>query len=271
MVSALGLTNDTPSGAKKTIPSSTPKGATFAGDTNFTQKKMPGSHVRRSKQTVLNPNTKATVPATTPTAPTKRHNTHDNHTYIRVQITLKGENDPPTARKRVLGDFLAVLQQKDPTACFTEELNVRKQIYDMVDFPSDFRDFYDDWLFWEHDAGYFLMPAPLGGSGRSYHGTLCLSSNQEGEMLLEQCIFTIRTIQSKGGTIRALVKELQVLRTSRNLILFGVPSNVNFAAVTKLLHDMMEVTLDNMVSFDPVCYPEDQYQRPPDSALAGCM
>lgn len=90
-------------------------------------------------------------------------------------------------------------------------------------------------------------------------------------MLLEQCIFTIRTIQSKGGTIRASVKELQVLRTSRNLILFGVPSNVNFAAVTKLLHDMMEVTLDNMVSFDPVCYPEDQYQRPPDSALAGCM
>lgn len=259
---ALGLNNETPLGTR-----TTPKGATFAGDTNFTQKKIPGSQVRRTKQTALNPYTKATIPTTTPTTPTKRYNTHDNHTYIRVQINLKGENDPPTAIKRILGDFLAVLQQKDPTACFTKELNVRKQIYDMSDFPPDFRDFYDEWSFWEHDAGYFLIPAPLGGNGRSYHGTLCLSSQRDGELLLEQCIFAIRTIQSKGGTIRASVKELQVLRTSRNLILFGVPSNVNFAAVTTLLREMMEVTLNDMVAQDPSRYPEDEYQYPPEFSV----
>ena len=266
VAAALGLANDTPSSAK-TTDSGTPKAATFAGDTNFTQKKYPGSHVRRTKQTVLNPYAKAPAPTASATAPTKRHNIHDNHTYIRVQITIKGENDPPTAIKRLLGEFLAVLQQKDPTACFTKELNVRKQIYDVEDFPPDFREFYDDWSFWEHDAGYFLMPAPLGGAGRSYHGTVCLSSTWEGEMLLERCIFAVRTIQSKGGTIRASIKELQVLRTSRNLILFGVPSNVSFSAVTNLLRDMMEVTLDSMVSHDPVRYPGDQYQSPPDFSV----
>ena len=235
--------------------------ASFAGDTNFTQKKHPGSQVRRT-QKVNNPYAKAPVATTT----RAKVNEHDYHTYIRVQITLKGENDPPSAIQKILGNFLAVLQQKDPNACFTKELNVRKQIYEVEDFPSNFREFYDEWSYWEHDAGFFL-PASPGGNGRSYHGTICLWSDWEGEKLLEQCVFSVRRIQFRGGRIKASVKELQVFRTSRNLILFGVPSNVDYAAVTNLLNDVMEVALGNMVEQDPVRYPEDQYQSPPEFSV----
>lgn len=61
----------------------------------------------------------------------------------------------------------------------------------------------------------------------------------EGERLLDQCIFSVKSLQSRGATIKASVKELQSLRTSRNIILFGVPSNVHYAAITKLMHSAM--------------------------------
>ena len=251
----------------------TPKSASFAGDTNFTQKKYPGSHVKRSQQgsrsakpPVKNPYAKASPSTSTATRTTRIHD-HEHHTYLRVQITLKGEPDPPTAIIRTLGKFLSVLQAKDQTACIARELNVRKQIYSEEDFPADFRDFYDEWSYWEHDVAYFLMSVPLGGNGRSFHGTICLSSDWEGSKLLDQCVFAIRNIQCKGATIKASVKELQVLRTTRNFILFGIPSDVKFDAVTDLLRDLMNEALTLMVEYDRVRYPEESYHWLPDFSM----
>ena len=258
---ALGLTAATPV-SKGT--NNTPKSASFAGGTNFIQKKLPGSRVRRTTKSpsdpaVVNPYAKATPALKAP----QRIREHTHHTYIRVQINLRGEMDPPSAIVKILAAFLNVLQTKDPSACFTKEMNARRQIHTVADFPPDFRDFYDDWSFWEHDVNYFTLPTPLAGNGRAFHGTMCLSSEWEGDRLLDQCVFAIRSIQSKGGTIKASVKELQLLRTSRNLILFGVPSNVHFGAVSTLLRDMMEDILPAMVESDPVRYPEEEYSWVP--------
>ena len=182
---ALGLapTNVTPRGGGGEQSISTPKAAaTFSDDTNFTQKKTPGSTVRRTKQsTITNPYAKAKVTTKTTKTRAQSDHEHDYYTYVRVQINLKGEHDPPAAIQKILGDFLAVLQQKDPNACFTKELDVRQQIYELADFPSDFREFYNSWSFWEHDVQYFLNPAPLGGNGRTYHGTVCVASDCTGE------------------------------------------------------------------------------------------
>ena len=249
-------------------PISTPRAATFSDDTNFLQKKTPGSYVRRTKQSTLtNPYAKAKVTATTTSTRMRSEREHENYTYIRVQINLKGEHDPPTAIQKILGDLLSVLQQKDPNACFTKELDVRRQIYELADFPDDFREFYDDWSFWEHDVSYFLNPAPLGGNGRTYHGTVCVASDWTGERLMEQCVFAIRSIKSKGNTLRASLKELQSLRTSRNIILLGVPSNVDFEAVNNLLKEVLAVGLDNMLAADPMRYPEDIYQATPEFSV----
>lgn len=271
MEDALGLTaNDgTASGeGGKDQGTATPRGATFSEDTNFLQKKTPGSYVRRTKQsTITNPYAKAKVTATTTSTRAQSEREHKYYTYVRVQVNLKGEHDPPAAIQKIIGDFLSVLQQKDPNACLTKELDVRKQIYELADFPDDFREFYDSWSFWEHDVPYFLNPAPLGGNGRTYHGTVCVASDWTGERLMEQCVFAIRSIKSKGNTLRASVKELQSLRTSRNIILLGVPSNVDFEAVNNLLKEVLAVTLDNMVNSDPMRYPEEVYQTPPEFSV----
>lgn len=112
---ALGLSANqtTPKGGSALGSSTTPK-TSFAEDTNFIQKKGPGSCICRSKSPVTNPYAKATVTA----SPAKSNHEHDYHTYIRVQINLKRENDVPTAIQKILGNFLSVLQQKDPNACF---------------------------------------------------------------------------------------------------------------------------------------------------------
>ena len=270
MEGALGLsaTSDTPRGGRGGRHDNTPRSATFSDDTNFIQKKAPGSNVRRTKQsTITNPYAKARVTAGPTRTPKQSDHEHENYTYIRVQINLKGEHDPPTAIQKILGDLLTVLQQKDPNACFTKELDVRKQIYELADFPGDFREFYDSWSYWEHDVAYFLNPAPLGGNGRTYHGTVCVASDWTGERLMEQCVFAIRSIKSKGNTLRASLKELQSLRTSRNIILLGVPSNVDFSAVNVLLQQMLEVTLDNMSISDPLRFPEEEYQTPPEFSV----
>ena len=268
----LGITEDNTQGA-----GSTPKSASFAGGTNFTQKKYPGSHVRRIKDgkstsmqkssNVINPYAKAKPK--TQAKPTQPHiNDHDNHTYIQVQITLKGEPDVPSALTRTLATLLGILQAKDPTACLTKELNVRKQIYSEGDFPLDFREFYDDWSYWDHDVNYLLLAVPPGGNGRTFHGTVCLSTSWEPQRLLDQCVFTIRNLQVKGATIRVSIKELQALRTARNIVLFGVPSDVNYEAVTSLLREMMEEALVLMVDHNPTRYPEEDYHWLPEFGLA---
>ena len=243
---------------------STPRGATFALGTTFPQKKMPGSSAKRVSKTVTNPYAKAV-----PTRPTPIKSTsHDFHTYIRVQINVRGEENTPAAITRVLSALLAVVQTKDPTACFTKELNVRQQIYSEADFPPDFKDFYDSWSHWEHDAGYFLLPAPLSGNGRAYHGTVCLSSSWDGKVLLEQCVFSIRNISSRGATVKVFIKDLQVMRSSRNFILFGVPSNVSYKGVEDLLEQAMYDILPMMVEEDPKRYPPEEFDFVPDFKLS---
>ena len=71
----------------------TPKSASFAVGTSFTQKKLS-----RAKNPA-NPYLKAVAPSTAPQTKIRRHTFH---TYIRV-----------------LGAFLTCLQTKDPLACFT--------------------------------------------------------------------------------------------------------------------------------------------------------
>lgn len=89
----------------------TPKSASFAVGTSFTQKKLS-----RAKNPV-NPYLKAV--ATSNTATQAKIQSHTFHTYIRVQINIRGEDNTPAAIIRVLGAFLTCLQTKDPLACFT--------------------------------------------------------------------------------------------------------------------------------------------------------
>ena len=84
---------------------------------------------------------------------------------------------------------------------------------------------------------------------------------------MEQCVFAIRSIKSKGNTLRASLKELQSLHTSRNIILLRVPSNIDFAAVNDIHKQVIEVTLDNMTRADPMRYPEEEYQMPPEFSV----
>ena len=234
----------------------TPKSASFATGTSFTQKKVPDS---RARGNTANPYLKAVAAAST--QPKLRN--HNFHTYIRVQIKIRGEDNTPAAIVRVLGAFLACIQAKDPTACFTKSLNHRRQIHSEKDFPPDFKDFYDDWSHWEHDASYFLIPVPAIKNGRAFHGTLCVATDWEAKCLLDQCVFSIKDISSKGGTIQAFVKDLQDLRTSRNMILFGVPSNVSYEGVAILLSNVMFDMLPEMVAEDTKRYPKAEFHFVP--------
>ena len=234
----------------------TPKSARFASGTSFTRKKTPDS---RTRGNTANPYRKAVT--TVNSQPRLRN--HNFHTYIRVQINIRGEDNTPAAIVRVLGAFLACIQTRDPTACFSKPLNHRMQIHSEKDFPPDFKDFYDYWSHWEHDASYFLIPVPAIKNGRAFHGTLCLATDWEAKRLLEQCVFSIKDISSKGGTIQAFVKDLQDLRTSRNLILFGVPSNVSYEGVGILLSNVMMDMLPEMVAEDPKRYPKAEFEFVP--------
>lgn len=134
--------------------------------------------------------------------------------------------------------------------------------------PTGLKDFYDWWSHWEHDASYFLIPVPAIKNGRAFHGTLCLATDWDAKGLLNQCVFSIKNILSKGGTIQAFVKDLQDSRTLWNLILFGVPSNVSYEGVALLLSNVMCEMLPEMVAEDPKQYPEIEFDYVPPFTLS---
>ena len=52
--------------------------------------------------------------------------------------------------------------------------------------------------------------------------------------------------------------------TKKNLF---KPSNVDFAAVNNLLKEVLAVAVDNMVAYNPLRYPEEEFQMPPEFSV----
>jgi hypothetical protein len=75
-----------------------------------------------------------------------------------------------------------------------------------------------------------------------------LGSTVEAKKLLGKCLLAWDNTRANGGRVRIAYKHMQVLRTAKNIILVGVPTDVDTACLTKMLWQTMEEARKKMVA-----------------------
>jgi hypothetical protein len=68
---------------------------------------------------------------------------------------------------------------------------------------------------------------------------------------LEQCTLEWEETRSNGSTIKMAYKRIQSLYTARNLILVGVPTDLDMGALQLVLNKKMEEARKKMVAKNP--------------------
>ena len=75
-----------------------------------------------------------------------------------------------------------------------------------------------------------------------------LGSTVESKELLGNCVMDLDNMRANGGKVKMLFKQMQVLQTVKNIILVGVPTNVDTESLTVILYTTMEAAQVKMVA-----------------------
>ncbi len=78
------------------------------------------------------------------------------------------------------------------------------------------------------------------GKSKLFKLTIWLGSTVESKELLGNCVMDWNNMWANGGKVNILFKQMQVLRTVKNIILVGVPTNVDTKSLTNILYTAME-------------------------------
>lgn len=92
------------------------------------------------------------------------------------------------------------------------------------------------------------------GRTRTYNVSLWLGSELPVKNILEQCTLEWEETHSNGGSIKMAYKHVQSLHTARNLILVGVPTNLDVDTLQLVLNNKMEEAWKKMVAKKPYKY-----------------
>jgi hypothetical protein len=66
--------------------------------------------------------------------------------------------------------------------------------------------------------------------------------------LLGNCVMDLDNMRANGGEVNILFKQMQVLRTVKNIILVRVPTNMDTKSLTDILYTAMEAARVKMVA-----------------------
>jgi hypothetical protein len=119
--------------------------------------------------------------------------------------------------------------------------------------PSKFQKIREDWMDFDQGITHFKNNIKEGRK-QTYTLSIWLGSDKPPEKILKACTLEWEDKQSNGGTVRMVYKRIQSLYTAINLILIGVPTDVNANALQVLMRGKMEEAQQKMVSQNPFKY-----------------
>jgi hypothetical protein len=85
------------------------------------------------------------------------------------------------------------------------------------------------------------------GKSKLFKLAIWLGSTVKSKELLGNCVMDWDNMQANGGKVKILFKQMQVLLTVKNIILVGVPTNVDTKSLTGILYTAMEAAQVKMV------------------------
>ncbi len=92
------------------------------------------------------------------------------------------------------------------------------------------------------------------GKSKFFKLSMWLGSMVEPKKLLGKCLLDWDDTRANGGRVKIVYKHMQVLQIAKNIILAGVPTDVDAVCITKILWQTMEEAQKKMVAKNPAKY-----------------
>ncbi len=142
---------------------------------------------------------------------------------------------------------LDTLRAEDKSVCFLHPNDPNQRAKARKDMPAKFQKIHMDWMVFNQPIGQFKNDIKEGRT-RTYNVSLWLGSELPAKKILEQCTLEWEETRSNGSTIKMVYKRDQSLYTARNLIVVGVPTDLDADPLQLVLKDKMEEARKKMVA-----------------------
>ncbi len=148
---------------------------------------------------------------------------------------------------------LDILRMEDKTVCFIHLNDPNQQAKKHQDMPPKFQKIHKEWMVFKQSITCFKNNIKE-GRRRTYNVSFWLGSKQPPQKILDSYILKWDKTCSNKGIIKMVYKLVQSLYTSNNLILVGVPTDLDADALHLLLKGKMEEARQEMVAKNPCKY-----------------
>ncbi len=185
-----------------------------------------------------------------------------NFTFVaRVAITVPNCSSFQFKVMNLLAYAMNILRQYDPQATYLNLNDSNLQAATIQELPN-ITEFLKNWSYFEHTLEEFKHFTLEPGKTKKYRGSVLIGCNIEPKQLLsERCLDLDRDLDANigGGKITLDYKQMQVVDTDRNWILFGVPSETHPKSFGNLLRPFLQQAMHKMRDKSPTKYTASKY------------
>jgi hypothetical protein len=142
---------------------------------------------------------------------------------------------------------LDTLRAEDKMVCFLCPNNPSLHAKKRQDMPPKFQRIHAEWTDFDQSFSHFKNDIKEGHK-RTYNVFFWLGSEKPSQMILDSYILEWDKTQPNGGIVKMTYKQVQSLQTAQDLILVGVPTNLDADALQLHLKGKMEDARQKMAA-----------------------
>ncbi len=151
----------------------------------------------------------------------------------------------------LLFEGLNTLEDEDKDVCFLNPDNFAEQARKRNNMPVECQHIYKNWSAFEEPLAKIQSKLTKGKS-KFFRLSMMLGSSMDPKDLLGRCVMDWDNTQKNGGKVKITYKQMQVLRTSKKIILVGVPTDVDLESLGCTFRATMEEACITMVNKNPL-------------------
>ena len=192
----------------------------------------------------------------------------------RIEVNVPACNSIPIKILNLLAHGVSILRHSDPSATFLHLTDNSRQAGTIQEMPR-FQDFFKHWSNFEHVMENFRNYRLDNNKTRKFKLSALIGCNTEPKELLLDCFIDFdRDISAAqgGGKVSFVYKELQVVDTNRNWILFGVPASTHPESFALMVKPILQDAMHKMAAKNPTGkYPVSKYGGELPPFAVSCM
>jgi hypothetical protein len=134
---------------------------------------------------------------------------------------------------------LDTIRTEDKTVCFVHPTNPEQYAKKRQDMPGKFQKIHKEWAKFDQPILRFKNNIKAGRK-RTYNLSIWLGSKKPTKTILDACKLEWEEERENGGLVKFSYKRMQSLHTSQNLMLIGVPTEVEAEGLQMKMQEKME-------------------------------